>query len=102
MKKITTLLFASFFLISCTYPSTSVTISDNRPSIAIEGAPANAILYVDGLRMGAVQQFNSQQTLLLEPGNHKVEVISQGATLFSEEIFLGGGEVKTIKIIGRK
>lgn len=84
---------------ACSGPISAVRVLDNRPAIAIQGAAADAILYVDGLSMGAAQQFDGRtQVLLLEPGPHKVEVISRGKRLLSEQIFLGGEETKTLTI----
>lgn len=96
-------LFVSFmlaFLSGCAYPTSSTRIPDDRPSIAIQGAPTDAVLYVDGLAMGSTQRYNGQESaLLVEPGTHKIEVRSKGKTLHQEKIFLGGGEQKTINII---
>jgi hypothetical protein len=84
---------------ACSGPISAVRVPDNRPAIAIQGAAADAILYVDGLSMGAAQQFDGRtQVLVLEPGPHKVEVISRGKRLLSEQIFLGGEETKTLII----
>ena len=84
---------------ACSGPISAVRVPDNRPAIAIQGAVADAILYVDGLSMGAAQQFDGRtQVLLLEPGPHKVEVISRGKRVLSEQIFLGGEETKTLTI----
>ena len=86
-------------LVNCAYPTSGLRVPDERPSIAIKGAPDDAILHVDGLNMGSARSFDGvSQVLLLEPGTHKVEVKSQGKTVLSEKIFLGRGEVKTIVV----
>ena len=88
-------------LVNCAYPTTGLRVPDERPSIAIKGAPDDAILHVDGLNMGAASSFvGVSQVLLLEPGTHKIEVKSQGKTVLSENIFLGGGEVRTLVVTG--
>lgn len=88
-------------LVGCAYPASELRVPDDRPSLAIRGAPHDAILYVDGLAMGAAQQYNGKESaLLLEPGTHKIEVLSKGKTLLQEKIFLGGGEQKTLSIQG--
>ena len=88
-------------LAGCAYPTSELRIPDDRPRLAIRGAPQDAILYVDGLAMGPAQQYNGQEAaLLVEPGTHKIEVISKGKTLLQEKIFLGGGEQKTLNIPG--
>jgi hypothetical protein len=84
---------------ACSGPISAVRVPDNRPAIAIQGAPADAILYVDGLSMGAAQQFDGRtQVLVLEPGPHKVEVIRRGKRVLSEQIFLGEEGTKTLTI----
>lgn len=88
-------------LMGCAYPTSELRVKDDRPSLAIQGASPDAILYVDGLAMGAAQQYNGKESaLLLEPGTHKIEVVSKGKTLLQEKIFLGGGEQKTLNIVG--
>jgi len=60
------------------------------------------MLYVDGLSMGRAQQFDGDtNVLVLEPGTHKIEVISQGKSLLSEKVFFGGGEIKTLSVSSR-
>lgn len=84
---------------ACSGPISAVRVPDNRPAIAIQGAAADAILYVDGLAMGAAQQFDGRtRVLLLESGPHKVEVTSRGKKVLSEQIFLGEEETKTLTI----
>ena len=100
-----TSLFLPFIVLilvsACSDPINAVRVLDNRPAIAIQGAAADAVLYVDGFSMGTAQQFDGRtQVLLLEPGPHKVEVISQGKRLLSEQLFLSGGETKTLTISG--
>ena len=48
-------LLVLFLLLSaaaCATPSTVVKTPDTRPALAIEGAPAGAILFLDGVRVG--------------------------------------------------
>jgi len=87
---------------ACSYPTTEVRITDNRPAIAIKGASEDALLYVDGLSMGLAQQFDGHaQALLLEPGTHKIEVRGHGKILLSETVFLGGREIRTLSVSGQ-
>ena len=102
MKPMIITLMALVLVSACSYPTTEVRITDNRPAIAIKGASEDALLYVDGLSMGLAQQFDGHaQVLLLEPGTHKIEVISQGKVFLSEKVFLGGGEVRTLSVSGK-
>lgn len=83
----------------CANPSGGVRVPDKRPSIAIQNAPADAIVTVDGLNMGLASDYDGKEkALLIESGVHKLEVISHGTPLISEQIFLGSGEMKTFKV----
>ncbi|MEO2159122.1 MAG: hypothetical protein ABGX31_07270, partial [bacterium] len=74
-------------------------VLDDRPSILVKNAPQDAILFVDGLKMGQASLYDgSKKVLLLEPGAHRVEVKSQGTLIHSEKIFLGDGETKTLNV----
>lgn len=102
MKPLLRVLMTLVLVSACSYPTTEVRITDNRPALAIQGASADALLYVDGLAMGLAQQFDGRsQVLLLEPGTHKIEVISQGKVVLTEKVFLGGGEVRTLSVSGK-
>jgi len=95
-------LFVSVMLLiyGCAYPTTSVKVLDERPSLVIQNAPRDSVLIVDGLDMGKASFYDGQKkVLLLEPGTHKVEVRSNNKRIHSEKIFLGGGETKTINVL---
>ncbi len=88
-----------FLVIGCAYPSSDVRVTDERPKIAVKNAPPNAVIYVDGLRMGLASKFNGDPSvLLLEPGRHKIEIKSDGRTLLSEDVFLGESVLKTFVV----
>ena len=84
---------------ACAMPSTVVRTPDTRPGIAIEGAPAGAILFVDGVRVGEAILYDGQpNVLLVEPGTHTVAVKgADGAELLDQKIFVES-ELKTIKV----
>lgn len=88
----------------CAYPTSQSRVLDKRPSIAVQDAPDEAILIVDGLNMGLANQYNGHdKALLIEPGTHKIEVVNHGLTILTEQIFLGGSELKIFKVnIGSK
>ncbi|MEW6612621.1 MAG: hypothetical protein ACOY5C_14030 [Pseudomonadota bacterium] len=85
----------------CAYPTSEVKTTDNRASIAVQGAPEDAVLYIDGLSMGRVAHFDGKsKVLLIEPGIHKVEIVNHNKVLLSEKAFLGTGELKTFTMTG--
>jgi len=86
-------------LTACSMPNTTVRTTDTRPSIAIDGAPDGAILYVDGQKIGEANKYDGQpKVLVVEPGTHAVVVKGpDGALLFDRKIF-AESELKTIKV----
>lgn len=85
-----------FMIMGCSMPSTTIRSVDSRPSIAIKGASPTAELLVDGLNMGKAETFNGDpQTLVIEPGTHRVSIIENGTALYDQNIFVES-ELKTI------
>lgn len=77
------------------YPSTTVAIADERPTIGFKGAPGGSQVFVDGIAMGAADQFDgSRETLIVEPGTHVVQVRQDGGLLLSERVYLGEGATR--------
>jgi hypothetical protein len=86
----------------CAMPTTTVRTVDDRPAIAIKGAPSGAMLFVDGFHMGlanryAVDSANSENptALTVEPGTHVIRVTLDGATIFEQKVFVESS-LKTI------
>lgn len=92
MKKIISLAFV-ISLVGCALPTTQVTTGASRPTLTVLGAPASAVLYVDGLSVGGAAQYNgSAQALLIEEGVHQVELRQGILVLMSQKIFASNGE----------
>lgn len=78
-----------FIVAACTMPSTTVRSVDGRPSISIAGAPADAVLLVDGLQVGAASLYNGEpNVLVVEPGTHRIEVRQGGLSLYDQRVFV--------------
>jgi hypothetical protein len=96
-----TLLAVSLFFLAaaCAMPSTVVQTPDTRPALAVEGAPAGAILFVDGVRVGEAILYDGQpNVLLVEPGTHTVTVKgADGAELLEQKVYVES-ERKTLKV----
>jgi hypothetical protein len=92
-------LFLLLFAAACAMPSTVVRTPDTRPALAVEGAPAGAILFLDGVPVGEANRYDGQpNVLLVEPGTHAVTVKgADGAELLDQKIFVES-ELKTIKV----
>lgn len=92
------LLAITSILFSCSMPNTIVRTVDDRPALAIKNAPENAVLIIDGINMGAANQFNGDpKTLVVEPGTHTVRVMVNQEVLFEQRVFVEGS-LKTITI----
>jgi uncharacterized lipoprotein YajG len=84
---------------ACAMPSTTVRTPDTRPSLAFQGAPAGAVLFLDGKQVGDPAAFDGQPNVLrVEPGTHQVTVTAaDGAVLLDQRIFVES-EQKTIVV----
>lgn len=99
MKKVIvfSLLAFVFALCSC-MPATTVRTVDDRPTLAFKGAPAGATLYIDGLNMGPVDQYDGvNMVLTVEPGTHTVRVTVNNAAIYEQRVFVESS-LKTITI----
>lgn len=82
----------------CSLPATTVRTVDDRPMIAIKGAPEGAMLFVDGLLMGATDQYNGDPGVLaVEPGTHVVRITANNGTIYEQKIFVESS-LKTITV----
>jgi hypothetical protein len=85
----------------CTYPEPArIEQQDKRPAIGVRGAPENATLYVDGLKMGLTSQYDGEErVLLIESGKHLIEVKSaDGKVIHSETVFLSNSTTQVLDI----
>jgi hypothetical protein len=97
MKILIPLTLVGVLLTGCTNPSEQVRSVDSRPSIFLKGAPAQAEIFIDNLRVGLAEDY-LEKAILLENGTHVVRVMKNGKTLFSEKIFVSGAVTKTLVI----
>jgi hypothetical protein len=81
---------------SCAMPNTAVRTIDDRPTLAIKGAPLDAVLYVDNLPMGAASQYDgAPNTLAVEPGSHTVRITVGNQVIYEQRVFVESS-LKTI------
>jgi hypothetical protein len=84
---------------ACTYPTTQVVRGDERPAIAVEGAPLGSILEVDGIDHGDASYWNGKpDRLLVEPGSHNVRIISNGTVLLERTVYVTGTETRVLTL----
>jgi hypothetical protein len=84
---------------ACSYPGGKVVRGDTRPSIAVNGAPATAVLEVDGIVHGNAEEFNGDpKVLLIESGTHTVRVLDGDEVLLSQDIYVSNGETRVLTL----
>lgn len=98
MKKYISIVFV-LLLSACALPDTTVKTGSPRPTLIIKAAPADSILIVDGLAMGAAAQFNGEpNVLILEEGAHQIVIKQAGAIIHTEKTVISNGESRTVTI----
>src|SRR5512134_3096555 len=99
MSKVAALVATLLLAAACAMPSTVVKTPDTRPSLAFEGAPPGAVLYLDGLKVGEAAAYDGQpNVLVVEPGTHDVVVRApDGAEVHRQRVFVES-ELKTIRV----
>ena len=82
----------------CVGPTTTVRTVDTRPALAVAGAPAGSVLYVDGVAVGDPGSYDGRPNVLrVEPGTHDVEIRDHaGRSLFRQRVFVES-ELKTVQ-----
>lgn len=98
MKVLMTIALAAA-LAGCAMPATEVKTGSVRPALAVQGAPAGAMLYVDGLQIGEAARYDGKaQKLMIEEGAHRVEIRQGGTVLHSQQIFAAPGETAAVVV----
>ena len=100
MKKliIFILMVVTFAICSCSMPNTSVRTVDDRPTLVFKGSPENAVLYVDGINMGAASQYNGEpKALVVESGTHVVRITLGSEIVYEQRVFVESS-LKTITV----
>jgi hypothetical protein len=86
-------------LLACSLPATAVRTGAARPSLALRGAPPDAVLVLDGREVGAAARYDGDAgVLVVEPGTHLVELRDGlGKVRFRQRVFVES-ELKTVEV----
>ncbi len=86
-------------LSACVLPQTTVRSGSTQPSIVVKGAPAGTVLYVDGLAMGAAQQYDGNPNVLVVlEGVHQVEIHQGSTVIYHDKVYVGSGETRALSL----
>ncbi|MGA2778837.1 MAG: hypothetical protein ABSF94_14875 [Steroidobacteraceae bacterium] len=68
--------------------------------IVVTGAPAGALVFIDGVQAGeATVANNYPQTLDVTAGAHTVEIRAGNALVYREDTYVGAGEHRVINVL---
>ncbi len=96
-------LLVCFTLVACVQtPTRNTQVVDDRPGLAFDLASpslAGHELEVDGVSYGRVGQFLAGENLLkIIDGTHQVKLLSDGRVVFEQEVYLGAGSNRILKV----
>ena len=83
-------------------PTRNTQVVDDRPGLAFELASSAAEAYelkVDGVSYGRVGQYLAgENRLRIIDGSHVVELENNGEAVFTQEVYLGAGSNRILKV----
>ena len=86
-------------LLACGDPTPVARAVDNRPRVLLQGAPEGSTLFIDGVPSGNAASYSKDpRVVLLEPGEHLLEVKAAGRLLCSEKVSLGASDQRTVVV----
>ncbi|AOY86818.1 hypothetical protein BKP64_00730 [Marinobacter salinus] len=96
-------LLVCFTLAACVQaPSRNTQVVDDRPGLAFEVNSVAAEYYelrIDDVSYGYVRQYLAGENLLkLIDGTHQVELLSDGKVVYQQEVYLGAGSNRILKV----
>ena len=72
----------------------------NPTQIIVTGAPANSLVFVDGVPSGqAIERNDRTRILTVTPGAHKVEIHLGDAIVYREDTYVGAGEHRMVRVL---
>jgi hypothetical protein len=67
--------------------------------LVVTGAPAGAVLFVDGVQAGQEAEAKKPQVLSVTPGTHTVEVRQGDTVTYRENTYVGAGDKRLIQVL---
>ena len=84
------------------YPETRTDAVDERPRLIVANASDTAVLWVNGVELGAAKQYDGAPGVLrLTPGSHKIEVRDGGVVVLQEDLYLADAMTRTVSLPAR-
>ena len=93
----------SLMFVGCVQtPTQSTQVVDDRPGLAFQllnDTSGTLELKIDGVSYGAVSQYLAgENRLRIIDGSHLIELIKSGEVVFREQVYLGSGSDRIIKV----
>lgn len=103
MMKYVLALLLTLTLVGCAQsPTTTTQVIDDRPGLTFDittEAAKGYQLRIDGISYGEVGQYQLGENLLkIVNGTHHIELLNNGQVVFSQEVYLGSGVTRVIKV----
>ncbi|HXS40071.1 MAG TPA: hypothetical protein VN766_07810 [Stellaceae bacterium] len=84
---------------ACSRPHVAVSTVNDNPHLQFTNASSTAVLILDGVTIGPASVYDGvNKTLVVKRGTHQVEVRDRNRVLFSQPVYFGGEEAKTIEL----
>ena len=80
-------------------PTQTAGVKDDRPLIMFEAVQARDVLILDGMEVGAADNYIAGKSALkIEPGTHNIQILRDGAVLLDERFYISKGASKSFTI----
>jgi hypothetical protein len=70
--------------------------------LIVTGAPADSVLFVDGVQAGQPSEANRPQVLDVTPGTHTLEVRTGDTVAYREDTYVAQGDKRVVTVLSGK
>ena len=100
MIRQTITILALIGLCACSYPQTSVEQGSAPSAVYVQGAPANASVWIDGQDVGPAEKLNTKKTAYaLASGRHHIILKGPSGTLLEKDVYVETGATIAVELM---
>lgn len=101
MRQITGILLGTALLSACSYPTTTVNQGAVASSLYVPSAPADAVLWIDGVNKGLASTYNGKKKARypISAGRHRVKIVGTSGTLVEKDIYVEAGASVAVEVL---